>query len=61
MDKSTYGKSSVVKLENDNFYYSNDGLIIFTEKYLVHAQCLNKMLNEVSRSSVYFMVQMTGL
>ena len=33
MDKSTYGKSSVVKLENDNFYYSNDGLIIFTEKY----------------------------
>ena len=33
MDKSTYGKSSAVKLENDNFYYSNDGLIIFTEKY----------------------------
>ena len=33
MNKPTYDKSSLVKHENDSFYYSNDGLIIFTKKY----------------------------
>ena len=33
MNSSSYDTSQVVKLEKDNFYYSKDGLIIFTEKY----------------------------
>ena len=33
MIKSTYGTKAVNKLEKDNFYYSKEGLIIFTKKY----------------------------
>ena len=33
MNKSIYDTTQAVKLEKDNFYYSKDGLIIFTEKY----------------------------
>ena len=33
MNRSIYDITKAVKLEKDNFYYSKDGLIIFTEKY----------------------------
>ena len=33
MKRSIYDTTQAVKLEKDNFYYSKDGLIIFTEKY----------------------------
>ena len=33
MNKSIYDIKPISKLEKDNFYYSKDGLIIFTEKY----------------------------
>ena len=33
MSRSIYDVKSINKLEKDHFYYSKDGLIIFTEKY----------------------------
>lgn len=33
MIRSTYDTKTSIKLEKDNFYYSEEGLIIFTKKY----------------------------